>query len=126
VRLIGASRAIEILLDGRPLSPRDALQYGLVHRLHPPEQLLSESLYAAERLARRPAAAVALTKRVAYEGGPGLHRGLLDERAAFAALLTTPDAGRIVGEFVQQTHATGNLPTYDAESWIRLWEGKFG
>jgi enoyl-CoA hydratase len=125
VRLIGVSRAIEILLDGGSLSPREALRCGLIHRVHPPERLLSESLDAADRLARRPAAAVALTKRVVYEGGSGLHRGLVDERAAFTALLTTPDAGRIVDEFVRQTHATGNLPTYDVELWTRLCEGKF-
>jgi enoyl-CoA hydratase/carnithine racemase len=126
VRLIGASRAIELLLDGGLLSPREALRCGLIHRIFPPERLLSRSLESADRLARRPGAAVALTKRVVYEGGSGLHRGLVDERAAFAALLTTPDAGRIVDEFVDQTRATGNLPTYDAALWTRLWEGKFG
>jgi enoyl-CoA hydratase/carnithine racemase len=115
-----------MLLDGGSLSPHEALRYGLIHRIHPPERLLSESLEAADRLARRPASAVALTKRVAYEGGSGLHRGLGDERAAFAALLATPDADRIMDEFVRQTHATGDLPTYDVQSWTRLWEGRFG
>jgi enoyl-CoA hydratase/carnithine racemase len=50
-RMIGLPRAAELLLSSRPFLTDEAAQWGLVHRLVPPEDLLAEVLAYAEELA---------------------------------------------------------------------------
>src|SRR5262249_60503994 len=52
-RAVGVGRAIGMMLEGRVLSPPDALQAGLVHEVLPPDQLEGAALELGERLARR-------------------------------------------------------------------------
>ena len=42
-RLIGKGRAMELLLSGKMINAEDALTYGLVNRVIPPEELIPES-----------------------------------------------------------------------------------
>ena len=62
-RIIGMGRAVEMILEGRVLAPREAEEIGLVHRVVPPDALLDEARATAERLARRAPATVAALKR---------------------------------------------------------------
>ena len=64
-RLIGPSRALDLLLTGRTFGPEEALQWGLVAELCDEEGLRER----AERLAAGPALAVAAIKRCVHEGG---------------------------------------------------------
>src|SRR5207248_244077 len=64
----GAARAVEMLLEARHYSPREAVEVGLVHRVVDPECLLQEARATAERLAKRSPRAVWASKRVAYRG----------------------------------------------------------
>ncbi|HSV37924.1 MAG TPA: enoyl-CoA hydratase/isomerase family protein, partial [Nocardioidaceae bacterium] len=52
-RTVGTTRALELCLDGRPLSPTEAAEIGLITRAVPPSELMSETMRLAERLARR-------------------------------------------------------------------------
>lgn len=61
-RLIGASRAAELALIGDPVSAEDALRIGLVHRVVPEDQLLTEARSMADRLAAAAPLALAMTK----------------------------------------------------------------
>ena len=49
-RIIGMGRAVEMILEGRVLAPREAEEIGLVHRVVPPDALLDEARSTAERL----------------------------------------------------------------------------
>lgn len=89
-RSIGIARAAELILEGRPISPREALEYGLVNRVVQPEALMDEARSTAARLARRSPAAVAAVKRAIYQGATGpLERGLHFERVGFLATAST-------------------------------------
>ena len=79
-RLIGRARALEIILEGRPVEAEEALEIGMVHRVVEPDELLAVAVETAERLARRSKAAVGGVKRAVLEGGSmsleaGLRRG---------------------------------------------------
>ena len=53
-RIVGLSRATEILMTGDFVEPRRALEMGLYHRVVAPESLMVEATAFAERLARGP------------------------------------------------------------------------
>lgn len=72
-RLLGPRRAAELLLCNRPLSPRQALEWGLVHRLAPAEEVLPSALELARELAQGPAPALAATKDLLHRAA---HQGL--------------------------------------------------
>jgi len=63
-RLVGLSKATEILFLNRPLSAEEALAHGLVYRVVASEQLWEESLNVAQTLARGPTRALARAKRL--------------------------------------------------------------
>jgi len=53
-RLIGQSRAMELVLTGRPIDVQEAHAIGLVHRIAPPGKTLDAALAIAHDLARYP------------------------------------------------------------------------
>jgi 2-(1,2-epoxy-1,2-dihydrophenyl)acetyl-CoA isomerase len=64
VHCVGASRATELLLLPEPFTSETAAQWGLVHRVVPPEEVLQESRALAARLAAGPTAAYRAVKTV--------------------------------------------------------------
>ncbi|OGK99235.1 MAG: hypothetical protein A3I14_05060 [Candidatus Rokubacteria bacterium RIFCSPLOWO2_02_FULL_73_56] len=73
-RLVPEARARDALLTGRTLEAAEALAWGLLSAVVPPEELLREATAWARRIAARPAALVAEAKRAlnrALEPEPG-------------------------------------------------------
>jgi 2-(1,2-epoxy-1,2-dihydrophenyl)acetyl-CoA isomerase len=64
VHCVGVSRATQLLLLPEPFLAETAEQWGLVHRVVPPEQVLSEAQALAARLAQGPTAAYRAVKTV--------------------------------------------------------------
>jgi 2-(1,2-epoxy-1,2-dihydrophenyl)acetyl-CoA isomerase len=64
VHCVGGSRAAELLLLPEPFPAETALQWGLVHRVVAPEQVLAESSALAARLAAGPTLAFRAMKTV--------------------------------------------------------------
>jgi 2-(1,2-epoxy-1,2-dihydrophenyl)acetyl-CoA isomerase len=64
VHCVGVSRATELLLLPEPFTSETAAQWGLVHRVVPPEQVLAEAQALAARLAAGPTAAYRAVKTV--------------------------------------------------------------
>ena len=73
-RLVPEARARDALLTGRTLEAAEALAWGLLSAVVPPEELLREATAWARRIAARPAVLVAEAKRAlnrALEPEPG-------------------------------------------------------
>lgn len=92
-RLIGPSRAKDLVLTGRQVRADEALRMGLADRVVPRDDVLTEALSLAGELARGALAAQALAKRAIDVGLDGpLADGLDREKEAFAASFETADA----------------------------------
>jgi enoyl-CoA hydratase len=86
-RALGPSRALELLLEGRPLTAEQALRLGLVHLVVPREEVLAQARVVARRLARRSPDAVRAVKHAVHQGGSlPLDGGLAVERSWFLTL----------------------------------------
>jgi enoyl-CoA hydratase/carnithine racemase len=98
-RLLGPSRAMELLLTGRTFSPDDALAWGLVAAL-----VDSDGARAyAERLAAGPRLAIAAIKRCVHEGGQRpLGDGLALEAELVERLFRSEDASEGLHAFLEK------------------------
>lgn len=65
-RMVGAGRAMEMFLTGRPLEAAEAVEAGLVSQVVPPEELERAAGELAGRLAEGPRAALAATRRAVW------------------------------------------------------------
>jgi enoyl-CoA hydratase/carnithine racemase len=98
-RLIGPSRALDLLLTGRTFGPEEAQQWGLVAELCDEDGLRER----AERLAAGPALAVAAIKRCVHEGGQlPLDDGLALEAELMESLFRSKDATEGLTAFVEK------------------------
>ncbi|HEX7106198.1 MAG TPA: enoyl-CoA hydratase-related protein [Acidothermaceae bacterium] len=95
-RLIGPSRAKELIFTGRTIDAHEALRLGLVDEVLPAQDLLARAMSWAAQFARGPSVALAAAKRAVDEGiEVGLDDGLVLERQLFAGLFGTQD--RLIG-----------------------------
>ncbi|MFV3127183.1 enoyl-CoA hydratase/isomerase family protein [Niveispirillum sp. KHB5.9] len=126
-RLMGPQRALRVMLEGRPVHPREALEIGLVDELVPPPQLLERAVALGTYLGLRPRDAVAAIKRCVHVAARlPLKDGLRHERAEFLSLLTRREAQSLMTGYVAATERDGELPLYTPRSYARaLAEGSF-
>jgi enoyl-CoA hydratase/carnithine racemase len=98
-RLIGPSRAMELLLTGRTFGPDEAVQWGLVAALMEADAVQEY----AERLAAGPKLAIASIKRCVHEGGQlPLDEGLALEAELMEGLFRSKDATEGLTAFVEK------------------------
>jgi enoyl-CoA hydratase/carnithine racemase len=91
-RVVGLSKATEMLYTGDFVSAADALQMGLYNRVVPPEELEAETMRWAERLAAGPSFALAMTKAALNrEMHMSLEQALEAEAEAQAICMLNPD-----------------------------------
>ncbi len=74
-RVVGISKALELMYSGDLIDAAEALRIGLVSRVVPHEELLSTSRDLAARMARGPSLALEITKRLTYRS---VHSELAD------------------------------------------------
>ena len=102
-RLIGSSRALDMMITGKLLSPEEALQIGLVNYVYPKETFAADVQNYAKALAHGPARAVSLIKRAVAEGVEmPLPAGLALERELQNRLFVTEDAKEGLAAFVEK------------------------
>jgi len=102
-RLIGPSRAKDMILSGRMVDAAEALSFGLVDRVLPFGDVLPAALTWAGQFVGGPALALRAAKECIDRGGEvDLSSGLEMERAQFAALFATEDQAIGMRSFVEQ------------------------
>jgi enoyl-CoA hydratase/carnithine racemase len=102
-RLLGPSRAMDLLITGRTFSPQDALDWGLVSALYAAEEAEAKVREQAERFAAGPALALAAIKRCVHEGGDtSLERGLALEAELVETLFRSRDGHEGLTAFVEK------------------------
>jgi len=104
-RLVGMSRALEILISGRFLKAAEALDYGIVSRVVPHDDLMDETIALARDIAENTApVSVAITKRLLWhqllESDPAAAKRRED--ALFHWVGKQPDAAEGVESFLDK------------------------
>lgn len=101
-RIIGVTRAKELLFTGRAMPAEEAYQLGLVARIAPVAGLQSTATEIAAAIAKAPPLAMALTKEAVNLGSEvALAAGLLIEQAAVERCLRDSDWRKGVEQFAQ-------------------------
>lgn len=101
-RLIGASRAKDLIFSGRHVRADEALAIGLVDEVVPSEEVYAAALARARTYADGPALALRAAKQAVDSGlEVDLETGLAIERAAFAGLFATDDRALGMQSFVE-------------------------
>ncbi|MBI2958629.1 MAG: enoyl-CoA hydratase/isomerase family protein [Chloroflexi bacterium] len=67
-RLIGMSKALELMWSGDEVNAAESARLGLVSQVVPDAELMNVARERAERIAKGPSVAIELTKRLAYAG----------------------------------------------------------
>lgn len=100
-RLVGPSRAKELIFTGRFVDAEEALRIGLVDKVVAPDDVYAEALKLAQRLAKGPGVALRAAKSAIDQGlEVDLHTGLLIERQRFAELFATADQAAGMQSFI--------------------------
>ncbi len=103
-RLIGYPRAAELLLLGEPFGAEQALEWGLINGIGADaDATLELALARARRLARQPAAAVRLAKKLLKRGeAEAVRETIAVESQHFINLLGSPEAMAALRAFVDR------------------------
>jgi 2-(1,2-epoxy-1,2-dihydrophenyl)acetyl-CoA isomerase len=102
-RLVGVRRALELTLTNRPLSAAEALDWGLVTRVVPDDDVAGEAAALAERIAQGPTRAFAGAKRLIHESlESSFEEHLAHEAEWMAQISRTDDAVEGMAAFVEK------------------------
>lgn len=102
-RLIGRPRAIRYLYEGRMVPAEEALAWGLVDELVPPNELRAHVQAYGETLAQKsPAALAAIRRTITLGGGMDFDDGMALELETAVDLVGTPDFAEGVAAFLEK------------------------
>ena len=65
-RIVGMAKALELMWTGRLFTAQEALEMGYVSAVYEPDDLMPKALELARQIAKGPATAVQLTKKLSY------------------------------------------------------------
>jgi len=102
-RLVGKSKAMDMMLTGRMMDAVEAERSGLVSRVLPTEDMLDGAMEVAASIAELSGPSVALAKEATNRAlETTLAEGLLFERRAFHSLFATEDQKEGMNAFIEK------------------------
>lgn len=102
-RLVGVSKAKQLVFTGELIDAKTALEIGLVDKVVPPDQLMEETKKIAGTIASKPRIALALAKSAINRGlDMALQDGLSYEIECFAECFATKDQKEGMRAFLEK------------------------
>jgi enoyl-CoA hydratase/3-hydroxyacyl-CoA dehydrogenase len=98
-RLVGWNKALEMNLVGDPISSLEALDFGLVTRVVPDQEMFDTAINWGHKLAGQAPVAVEQVKQVSFKGGDA-DAGIDAEKQGFATVFFTEDAKEGISAFL--------------------------
>lgn len=86
-RLIGSSRAAELLFTGDVIDAKTAAEWGLVSKVVPADKLMEEAMAMANKIAQQPPQALRLAKTLMRHGATSSYDTIMEMSAASQALM---------------------------------------
>ena len=117
-RLVGQSRCMELILDGRPITAPTALAMGAINRVVPDARLREEALAWAAHIAKWPSWSLAACKRSLVEGRDlPLGAARRNEGQIFQSVARREDSMKLMAE--AQAKYEAGADSYDAVGFAR-------
>lgn len=105
-RLVGKSKAMDMILTGRFMDAAEAERSGLVSRVVPTPKLISEAMTAANKIAEKSQVSVMAAKETVNRAEETtLNEGLRFERRVFQSLFATEDQKEGMAAFLEKREA---------------------
>ena len=103
-RIIGESKAKELIFTGDIISAKEAEQKGLVNRVVPDDQVYSEAMKLAGKIAMQAPIAVAAAKNTIRSGieEPDDHKGMAIEEKNWSKMFSTEDQKEGMRAFLEK------------------------
>ena len=102
-RLVGTSKAKELMFTGDTIGADEAFRIGLVNKVVPREKLMEEALALANKLAAKPRVALSLIKQCVDNGmNMDLASGLTLERNSFVIAYASEDGREGLSAFIEK------------------------
>ncbi len=102
-RIVGLKRALELTLTNRMFSAQEALQWGIITRVVPDNELLAQARAIAVQLAAGPTRAYGISKRLLHSGWmETLETQMENESQAIANSARTLDAREGITSFLEK------------------------
>jgi enoyl-CoA hydratase len=106
-RLIGTSRALDLMITGRTVTSLEAYELGIVDALFPADELRKKTLEYAQKLAAGATKAIGNIKLAVHEGiDDDLERGLERERELVEELFLSDDGREGLAAFAEKRQPT--------------------
>ena len=106
-RIVGASRAMELILTAKTISAAQAREIGLVSEVYPPEELMDRALELANAIAANAQVAVRQSKAAIRRGlQTDMATGAAFESEAFGLCFSTQDQKDAMNAFVNKEKFT--------------------
>ena len=119
-RLAGRKRALELLLTGDPFTPSRALEFGLVNKVVPHDELLPAALDLAARIIRHsPLAIGGIITAVTRGLNMGIAEDLQTESEQFARMVPSHDLGEGLAAWIARRPPVYSGPVADAAPYSR-------
>ena len=117
-RMIGSSRALDLILHAKLLSPAEAYNLGVINKLIPKDKFEEELNLYCQDLANRAPIALSQVKKIIHQGlEMPLEESLLLEQKAFDVTMNSKDAARAMRSLLNSQENIEDVEEFN-------WEGE--